>query len=209
MNVSEQNPPTVASTPQLALWTSEFGRSYTDRNDRAMPARQITWGRVLEGRAIGRALEVGCNVGWNLTYLQGLGVPELYGIEPQADAVRRARSRAPGFGVLQGTAFELPFRDAWFDLVFTSGVLIHIAPADLGRALDEMYRVARRYLVAIEYDHPTEVAIEYRGEQGALWKRDHGACWRARFPQLRQLLRLEVGASDGYDDCTVHLFEKP
>ncbi len=209
MQHPDVTPSPTASTPQLALWTSEFGRRYTERNDQAMPARQLTWGRILAGRPVQRALEIGCNVGWNLSYLQALGVPELYGIEPQPDAVVRARGRAPGFGVVQGTAFELPFRDAWFDLVFTSGVLIHIAPADLPRALDEMYRVARRYLVAIEYDHPTEVAIEYRGEQGALWKRDHGALWRGRYPQLRELMTLEVGASDGYDDCTVHLFEKP
>ncbi|MEZ4365253.1 MAG: methyltransferase domain-containing protein [Kofleriaceae bacterium] len=198
-----------STTPQLALWTSGFGRAYTDRNDQSLPARQRTWARILADRPVARALEVGCNVGWNLRYLQALGVPELYGIEPQADAVARARRSDPALGVLRGTAFELPFRDAWFDLVFTSGVLIHIAPADLGRALDEMYRVARRYLVAIEYDHPTEVAVPYRGELGALWKRDHGALWRARFPSLRPLLTLEVGADDGYDDCTVHLFEKP
>lgn len=194
-------------TPQLALWRSEFGRAYTDRNDYEKPERVEAWRRLLDGIAPARALEVGCNVGWNLEYLSRLGVPSIYGIEPQEDAVARARARHARFNVLHGTAFDLPFRDGYFDLVFTSGVLIHIAPASLGAALDEMYRVASRYIVAIEYDGPSEQEIPYRGHAGALWKRDHGAAWLARHA-LTELRRVELSAAQGYDDCTAHLFEK-
>jgi pseudaminic acid biosynthesis-associated methylase len=196
-------------TPQLALWRSEFGRAYTERNDHDKPERAAAWGRLLDDVAPTRVLEVGCNVGWNLVYLDRLGVPELYGVEPQAIAVERARAREPRFNVLHGTAFELPFRDGYFDLVFTSGVLIHIAPDSLGAALDEIYRASRRWIVAIEYDGPSEQEIPYRGHTGALWKRDHGAAWQSRYPALRLIRRLELGAAQGYDDCTAHLFEKP
>ena len=154
------------------------------------------------------ALEVGCNVGWNLIYLERLGVRALYGVEPQPGAVERARYRRPRFDVVHGTAFELPFRDGLCDLAFTSGVLIHIAPEALGQALDEIYRVSRRWIVAIEYDHPVELEVCYRGHHAALWKRDHGAAWQARFPGLRLVRRLALGRADGYDDCTAHLFEK-
>jgi pseudaminic acid biosynthesis-associated methylase len=196
-------------TPQLALWRSEFGRAYTDRNDRDKPERAAAWAGLLDGLAPTRVLEVGCNIGWNLVYLDRLGVPELYGVEPQEDAVRRARARHPRFNVLYGAAFDLPFRDGYFDLAFTSGVLIHITPSSLGDALDEIYRVSRRYIVAIEYDGPTEQEIPYRGHTGALWKRDHGAAWQRRFPDLRLRRRVQLGAAQGYDDCTAHLFEKP
>lgn len=195
-------------TEQLALWRSEFGRDYTDRNDHEKPERVTSWRRLLGDIVPARAVEIGCNVGWNLEYLRRLGVTELYGIEPQAYAVARARARAPEFGVLQGSAFELPFRDGFCDLAFTSGVLIHIAPETIGRALDEIYRVSRRYIVAIEYDHPVEQEIHYRGHTAALWKRDHGALWRERYPDLVRVRRIELGAGDGYDDCTAHLFEK-
>jgi hypothetical protein len=90
----------------------------------------------------------------------------------------------------------------------TSGVLIHISPGDLPRALDEIHRVARRWIVAIEYDHPEDVEIAYRGHTAALWKRDHGACWRARFPELREIRTIALAAGDGYDDCTAHVFAK-
>lgn len=201
-------------TTQLALWHSDFGRDYTDRNDREIPARVESWRRLLDGPPLDwnmphRALEVGCNVGWNLEYLRRLGVDEVYGIEPQTYAVDRARARGAGFGVLLGNAFELPFRNRWFDLVFTSGVLIHISPATVGAALDEMYRVASRYIVAIEYDAPIEQEVRYRGHDAALWKRDHGALWRTRYPELRLLRRLELAPEHGYDDCTAYLFEKP
>ena len=195
-------------TPQLALWRSEFGHDYTNRNDRDRPERVEAWRRLLEGVAPIRVLEVGCNVGWNLVYLERLGIPELYGIEPQPSAVERARHRRPAFNVLHGTAFELPFRDRYFDLVFTSGVLIHIAPDSLGGALDEIERVSRRWIAAIEYDNPDEQEIPYRGHTGALWKRDHGAAWQARFPSLSLVRRLELGPDQGYDNCTAHLFEK-
>ena len=39
-------------TSQLALWRSEFGRSYTDRNDREKPERVDSWRRVIEGITI-------------------------------------------------------------------------------------------------------------------------------------------------------------
>jgi pseudaminic acid biosynthesis-associated methylase len=199
----------METTQQLDLWRSEFGRDYTNRNDHEKPERVDAWRRLLEGIAPGRVVEVGCNVGWNLEYLRRLCVRELFGVEPQAYAVARAqRQRATPIVVVQGTAFDLPFRDGWADLVFTSGVLIHISPEEVGKALDQIYRVSRRWIVAIEYDHPVETEVHYRGHDGALWKRDHGALWRERYPDLREVRTLKLDTSDGYDDCTAHLFEK-
>jgi pseudaminic acid biosynthesis-associated methylase len=193
---------------QLQLWVSEFGRSYTERNDVAKPERILSWQRLLEGIAPERAVEVGCNVAWNLTYLRELGVKELYAVEPQPFAVEKARARNPEYNVLCGTAFDLPFKDNFADLVFTSGVMIHIAPADLPKAMAEIYRVSRRYIVAIEYDAAEEQEIKYRGNGDALWKRPHGAIWQASYPALKLLRKLELAPIDGYDDCTAHLFEK-
>ncbi|MEO6777442.1 MAG: pseudaminic acid biosynthesis-associated methylase [Kofleriaceae bacterium] len=198
----------MQTSSQLALWRSEFGRDYTDRNDVAKPERIVSWQRLLEGIVPQRAVEVGCNVGWNLTYLQELGVKELYAVEPQPYAVEKARARNPAFNVLCGTGFDLPFKDGFADLAFTSGVLIHIAPADLAKVMAEMYRVSRRYVVAIEYDWPVEEEIKYRGNGDSLWKRPHGAIWQARYPALRLVRKLELAPEDGYDHCTAHLFEK-
>jgi pseudaminic acid biosynthesis-associated methylase len=199
----------MTTTTQLALWQSEFGRAYTDRNDFDNAARVTSLGRVLAGVTPSSILEVGCNAGWNLTYLSRLGFAGLHGVEPQAYAIERARIRlGDTASVHHGNAFALPFADAAHDLVFTSGVLIHIGPTDLPRAMAEIYRVAKRWIVAIEYDHGEDVEIAYRGHAAALWKRDHGAHWRRRFPDLHEIRTLFLSAADGYDDCTAHVFDK-
>ena len=198
----------MQTSSQLALWRSQFGREYTDRNDVAKPERIVSWQRLLDGIVPQRAVEVGCNVGWNLTYLKELGVKELYAVEPQPYAVEKARARNPEYNVLCGTGFDLPFKDGFADLAFTSGVLIHIAPADLPKVMAEIYRVSRRYIVAIEYDWPAEEEIKYRGNADSLWKRPHGAIWQSKYPALKLVRKLELAPSDGYDNCTAHLFEK-
>jgi pseudaminic acid biosynthesis-associated methylase len=197
-----------AATDPLALWRSEFGRDYTERNDREMPGRQSAWRDMVGDLPMASALEVGSNVGWNLTYLSRLGTYRLVGIEPQPDVVRRGRRRSDAFALLEGDAFDLPFKDRSFDLVFTSGVLIHIRPRDLPRALAEIDRVSRRYVLYVEYDHPSEVEVPYRGRAGALWKRDHRAAWRAAAPHLVPVRGGLWGRERDYDDCSWCLFEK-
>jgi SAM-dependent methyltransferase len=41
-------------------------------------------------------------------------------------------------------ARELPFRDAWFDLVFTVGLLIHIPEESLPLVMSEVVRTIHR-----------------------------------------------------------------
>lgn len=196
------------NTTQLDIWTSDFGARYTDRNDRELPARRGAWEHMLDGVATSSILEVGCNVGWNLSYLRDLGRTGLAGIEPQTGAVERATSRLPDCDIRQGNAFDLPFADLSFDLVFTSGVLIHIHPDDLKTAMEEMYRVTRRYVLYVEYDAPDETPIAYRGVTDALWKRDHEAAWMAAHPELKVVRRGHWGQVDGYDSCGWCVFEK-
>ena len=100
---------TAADTPQLALWRSEFGASYTVRNDLERPARVESLRTVLAGLEIAHALEVGCNVGWNLRYLRQVGVPRVWGIEPQRFAVARARAMTrASIGAPSRSASTLP-----------------------------------------------------------------------------------------------------
>ncbi len=198
-----------ATTSQLILWVSEFGAEYTDRNNVELPGRMRAWADMMEGVEARRILEVGCNVGWNLTYLSRLGDYELVGIEPQDYALQKARRRAHGFTAVQGNAFDIPFDDGAFDLVFTSGVLIHVHGDDLDRAMAEIYRTSRRYILYIEYDDDTEVEVPYRDRGEALWRRNHRAHWLRNFPQLRLLRSGSWGKEHDHDDTTWCLFEKP
>jgi ubiquinone/menaquinone biosynthesis C-methylase UbiE len=92
-----------------------------------------------------------------LLLLQEMGFTGLWGVEIQPYALDLARARVQGAQVSQGSALQLPYEDGYFDLVFTSGVLIHISPANLPRALDEIYRCAKTWIWGMEYYAPETI----------------------------------------------------
>ena len=181
---------------QVELWRSEFGESYAQRGnnritDEGQAALLRDWGKMLAHATSPRpqsALEVGCNIGRNLVALNPF-IPHLHGIEPNRFACERARQNEAlaGVTIQEGEGASLPYADNSIDLVFTSGVLIHVAPENLGGVVDEIVRVARHYIVCIEYfaHEPTEVP--YHGMSGFLFKRDFGKFYLERHPELRVL----------------------
>jgi pseudaminic acid biosynthesis-associated methylase len=185
----------MTTSKQLAAWCGDFGDAYADRNPITplSTSRKIRdWSRILDcmrGLPPTSILEVGANIGRNIAALRALTDAELFAVEPNA----RARGRLIAAGLLDadhvfdGTAEHLPFLDGAIDLVFTSGVLIHIAPDNLPAACSEIHRVARSYVLAIEYfsDEPQEK--RYRGRQDMLYLRDYGTFWLDSFPDLRVL----------------------
>jgi pseudaminic acid biosynthesis-associated methylase len=191
---------TSQSTEQIRTWTGDFGREYTDRNSHGPEElnqfyRQ-TYGvtrtelneRSLEGvPRDARILEVGCNLGAQMLVLQQMGFANLYGIEIQSYALERARQRLPQAVMTQASAFSIPHADGFFDLVFTSGVLIHIAPADLPVALAEIHRCTKQWIWGFEYFAPTTTEVAYRGHKALLWKTDYARLYLQQFRDLEQV----------------------
>lgn len=184
-------------TAQLEHWQSDFGRAYTDRNSLTPEALDALYRknygigrRELNQRFLAdiprdaRILEVGCNEGNQLCALQEMGFQQLYGIEIQDYALRKARARLENAQLALATAFEIPYPDGFFDLVFTSGVLIHIAPADLPRALREIHRCAGGSIWGFEYYSPQPMEVRYRGQQSLLWKADFARLYLDLFDDL-------------------------
>jgi spore coat polysaccharide biosynthesis protein SpsF len=206
----------MSDSDQIAFWRGDFGDAYADRNaadDAALAGRRTMWRRMLAPLAPPprSILEVGANIGLNIRVLAALTDAELFAVEPGAKA--RAKLAAcgalPPGNVHDGTAAAVPFADASIDMVFTSGVLIHIAPDDLLPSCRDMHRVAGRYVACAEYFNPTPVEIEYRSQHGFLWKRDFGAFWLDNFPDLEL---IDYGffwkRATGLDDLTWWLFRK-
>ncbi len=179
---------------QVDLWSSDFGFEYANRNSNQISAESLratlkNWARVLQTAISpppGSALEVGCNVGQNLVALSHF-VEDLHGVEPNQQVCEMARSNAAlkQADIRCGHGGELPFEDNSIDLVFTCGVLIHVAPENLGKVVDEIVRVSKRYVVCIEYFSSDPVAVSYRGKEDYLFKRDFGSFYLERHPQLR------------------------
>lgn len=182
---------------QENFWSGDFGKSYTDRNSRHNEefnmAYQNWYGttRTMMNEAfLGRLqkdiriLEVGCNTGMQLAELKSMGFTSLYGVELQDYAVQRAKEYTEGINIIQGSAFDIPFKDDFFDLVFTSGVLIHIAPDNLPKVFSEMHRCSKKYIWGFEYYADKVTSINYRGNEGFLWKANYGKLMRDQFSNL-------------------------
>jgi pseudaminic acid biosynthesis-associated methylase len=209
-------------TPQIETWTGEFGRDYTDRN--ALGVEQLNalclsnYGvsrkslnqDFLSGiRKEARILEVGCNMGNQLLLLKEMGFQNLHGIEIQPYALEKARARVPGASLSEATAFDIPYADGYFDLVFTSGVLIHIAPDDLPRAIKEIHRCSRSYIWGLEYHAPEMTEVNYRGHDQLLWKMDYPKFYLQQFADLELVKSQELPyLQDGNTDVMFLLRKK-
>jgi ubiquinone/menaquinone biosynthesis C-methylase UbiE len=123
------------------------------------------WRRWVAEGARGRTLDLGCGTGRNLPLFPA-GVRAV-GVDPSREALARARRRAPGALLVQGSAEALPFRDGCFDTV-VSGLVLCSVP-DPARGLAEVRRVLRSggALRALEHVRATRR-------------------WRARFQDIIQ-----------------------
>lgn len=186
-------------TEQMKKWMGQFGKEYTDRNymspnefDKLCQSnigvyRTEQIDEFLSGLKLNNILEVGSNVGNQLLLLQEKGYKNLYGIELNRYAVEKSKERTKGKGIdiIQGSAFDIPFKDAYFDLVFTSGVLIHISPRNINDVLDEIFRCSKKYIQGIEYFSEDYIEINYRGHNELLWKTNFKKLYLDRFSDLK------------------------
>jgi len=189
-------PPEDQLTKQLEFWKSDFGVDYAARGRNRMSVENLQrlsrdWGKILS-RALmpypSSILEVGCNIGRNLAVLKQF-VHECHGVEPNKKVCEIVQKDPllSGITLHQADGFRLPYADQSIDLVFTSGVLIHVAPKDLGRITTEIHRVAKHYIVCIEYFSHVPETVSYHGRDGVLFKRDFGSLYLDGFPDLAAL----------------------
>ncbi|MBI3307201.1 MAG: methyltransferase domain-containing protein [Candidatus Omnitrophica bacterium] len=209
-------------TKQIGKWTTDFGKEYTKRNfpadleglesmykNRFRLTRTEMNQRFLKSvDHSARILEVGANTGNQLMCLKRMGFSNLFGIEPQAEAIELSKCKSEGILLLQGTAFDIPFEDGEFDLVFTSGVLIHIAPSDLPSAMKEIYRVSKKYIWGFEYWSEQWTEISYRGQNDLLWKTDYAREYRKLFPDLSLIQKEKFKYSGEENQDAMFLLKK-
>lgn len=208
-------------TAQEKFWSADFGKEYNRRNrftpegtDRYYEENFGVTKSEMNSQFIGRlrlekVLEAGCNVGVQLAHLKKTAkIGEFFGIDIQQDAVEKARKNVPFANVVKGSLLDIPFKDGFFDMVFTCGVLIHIAPKDLLSAMAEIVRCSKKYVWGFEYYSQKASEIEYRGHKGYLWKNDFARLYLDNFPELSLVKekRFRYVKSDNED--TMFLLKK-
>jgi pseudaminic acid biosynthesis-associated methylase len=193
----------------VELWRSNFGNDYTERNTRAtLPAREHLWKQLLPLHCES-VLEIGANIGLNLEAISQRSSCQMFATEPND----MARAKLEALNICQtvtaDTADFLSFPDDTADLVFTSGVLIHIPPGNLIHSMQEMYRTAKRWIICGEYFAPQEEMITYRGQENAMWRRDYGSLFLDTFPTLKCTAHMFAWKrATGLDNLTFWVFEK-
>lgn len=201
------------STEQEAFWAGEFGNEYTERNDGPLvvAANLALFSRILcRARPVQSVLELGANLGLNLRALRSL-LPQasLTGLEINEKAAARLRT-LQGVEVIQASL--LGWRPArQYDLVFTKGVLIHLAPERLSEVYDLLVEASSRYILIAEYYAPVPAEVPYRGHAGRLFKRDFAGELIDRHPRLRVAEHGFAWRRDPFpqDDLNWFLIEKP
>jgi pseudaminic acid biosynthesis-associated methylase len=189
-------------TEQEEFWAGEFGKEYTDRNSRDPKVWDQfyldNWGvtkseinaKLLKDLPKDiKILEVGSNTGMQLKCFQDMGFTNIYGVELQSYAVEKSKEYTKGINIIQGSGFDLPFKDNYFDLVCTNGVLIHIHPNDHSKIMSEMVRCSKKYVMGFEYYSPETLDVNYRGNAGFLWKADFAKIFTDSFPNLTEVRR--------------------
>lgn len=158
------------------FWKGTFGDEYHRRAPGNVQSNFVFFrralGELIWDRKLGSVLELGCGTGANLRALRAhLPNAHLAGVEVNVEAIREATQISGSVKIHRGSLLEWK-GEALYDLVFTKGVLIHIAPEDLAAAYRTLIESSRRYVLVAEYYNPRPMEVPYRGHAGRLWKRD-------------------------------------
>lgn len=206
-------------TKQMQAWLGKLGKEYTDRNALTLEEMENIYKKnfgitrtEMNSQFIGnldrniRILEVGSNIGNQLLCLQKMGFKSLYGVELQPYAVEVSKERTSHINIIQGSAFDIPFKDGFFDLVFTSGVFIHIAPSDIEDAIKEMYRCSMKFIWGYEYYADEYAEVVYRSKEKLLWKANFPQLYLDTFNDLRlvKLKKFKYLANENEDVMFLH-----
>jgi spore coat polysaccharide biosynthesis protein SpsF len=190
----------VSTREIIEFWAGAFGDEYTERNSGSrfleIAQKQMVWAtRAIDKPPPTNILEVGANRGLNLQALSEL-FPQaaLTAVEINSQACQLLRS-------MPIEVFEMPIQRfepklEGYDLVLSSGVLMHQLPDDLPSIYKMLGRASSQYVLFNEYHDTEPREISYRGNDGRLWRRDFAHEFLLENPEFSL---IDYGFSYKYD----------
>ena len=175
------------NTQQREFWTGDFGTEYIERNKTIETVNElykeqtgITVEKIFESffEKIDRdctIIELGCNVGLNLSVLNKIGFKNLTGLEINKSAFSIAKKNNPNISFINSSIEDFEVTKT-FDLVYTAGVLIHINPDTLPLIIKKIDKLSKKYIFGFEYYSDYLEEIKYRNNEST--------CWKQNFPEL-------------------------
>ena len=175
------------NSEQEKFWAGNFGDEYISRNtdEKLLSSNLKLFSKIFSSiDSIESVIEYGPNVGLNLRAINTLFPDiQLSGVEINENAIKEL-SKIKNIESFHQSILDFQANKQW-DFVFTKGVLIHIAPDDLSKIYNILYKTSRKWICLIEYYNPTPIEIEYRGYSEKLYKRDFCSDLRDKYPDLK------------------------
>jgi len=170
----------IPDRPNVEWWKRHGGREWLEELERRRStqdrySRQEAWlGEHFAGEPALRVLDFGCGYGRHLRHLRQQRHLDLYGCDVSPNMIAVVGEHVSDVDWarehvrLIGPVGRLPFDDRYFDVSYTSEVLIHVHPDDLTKVLLELMRVTFERLILIE---------NKRTDQAAFGSAAHAGCW--------------------------------
>jgi len=134
-------------------WTEDFIKDRWQTDVHSQHKWFLDKVRLLKPKSI---LEVGCGFGRNIKFLieNGVKPDSITGVDISSRMIKFARDYISNNRVkLSVIAIENFDERKNFDLVFTHGVLMHIPPNNIEKALDNIIRISKKHLILIEQNY--------------------------------------------------------
>jgi pseudaminic acid biosynthesis-associated methylase len=130
-------------------------------------------------------IEFGANVGMNLRAIKMLFPnTQLAGIEINESAAKELSVLIGEENVVNDSILNFN-TDKKFDVTLIKGVLIHINPDMLPMVYEKLCQASSKYILVCEYYNPTPISVNYRGNEGFLFKRDFAGDLLDTYSDLR------------------------
>jgi len=212
--------PIINNASQRGFWTGSFGDKYIDRNYSLKQINElyksqtgITVEKIFNDffdniDRNSKILEVGCNIGINLSVLRNMGFSNLSGLDVSKKALDIAKKNYPEINFYNSSIEEFDSQGKKYDLVYTAGVLIHINPSTINHVIDKIANLSNRYIFGFEYFSDTLTEINYRGNMGFCWKQNFPKLYKELFPSLKILKEKKFFYKDENFCDIAYLLEK-
>lgn len=201
-------------TAQEAFWANEFGNDYIGRNqgDQLLASNLHFFSKALQRAGkVASCLEFGANIGMNLKALRLLyPTIQLTGIEINEQAATALKEIIGDDNVFHGSIFDSNYTQQ-AELSLIKGVLIHINPEMLPVVYEKLYQASTKYILVAEYYNPQPVALNYRGHEERLFKRDFAGELLEKYSDLQLVdygFAYRKDPAFPQDDITWFLLEK-
>lgn len=107
-----------------------------------------------------KILDVGCSNGRAVKDMQKKG-KTAYGIDISPIAIRYATEKYAVRNCIEGSACDIPFKDKFFDAVFTCDVLEHLEENDAIKAISEIVRIVKNGHIFLKISPDIEFNRDY------------------------------------------------